>query len=190
MKKQKVATDEDFDHVPSSSVGKLEQVAPPTASTTAGAAPNLFYTSEFSTFDYGCWLERMGLTGESSIPEDSMDYIDLYLNHDPSLDLQTNCLMPFERDYILQLVAVILATLTKTRANMVTPTLRALVILSWQSLCRLGMKLPLLEKLVATSQKPTALFEAHCSVQEAVKLWEASSDDLRRLRTILASKVE
>lgn len=47
-----------------------------------------------------------------------------------------------------------------------------------------------LEKLVASSQKPTALFEAHCSVQEAVKLWEASSDDLRRLRTILASKVE
>lgn len=68
--------------------------------------------------------------------------------------------------------------------------LRALVNTSWQSLYRLGIKLPdVLEKLVAISQKPTALFEARCSVEEAVKLWEASSDDLRRLRIILAPKV-
>ena len=43
---------------------------------------------------------------------------------------------------------------------------------------------------MAISQKPTVLFETRCSVEEAVKLWEASSDDLRRLRIILASKVE
>ncbi|GMN46742.1 hypothetical protein TIFTF001_015932 [Ficus carica] len=54
----------------------------------------------------------------------------------------------------------------------------------------MGIKLPVPEKLLAISQKPTALFETRCSVEEAVELWEASSDDLRRLRVILGSKFE
>lgn len=176
---------------------QLEQIGSPNplplvvASTTPGVAPNLFITTEFSSADYNYWIQRMELFYETLIPDHiDRNYVDRYRSRDPSLDLQTHCLMPFERDYILQLVAIILGTLTKTRARMITPTLRALVDMSWKSLCRLGIKLPVLEKLVLTSQKPTALFEARCRVEEAMRLWQASSDDLGRLRETLVLKVE
>lgn len=98
--------------------------------------------------------------------------------------------MPFERAYVLQLVAIIVGSLTRTPARQVTPTLRALVNTSWQSMCRLGIRLPLLDKLVATSQKPTAWHEAIKGVEEAVRAWQASSAEVARMREILALKVE
>ncbi|POO02271.1 hypothetical protein TorRG33x02_020550 [Trema orientale] len=119
-----------------------------------------------------------------------LPFIELYREHDPTLSPKTECLTPFERSYVLQLVAIIVGTLTKTPKTLVTPTLRAVVDLSWESLCRLGMKLPVLEKLVATSEKPTALSEACESIQEAVKSWRAISDEVERMRTSLASKEE
>ncbi|EXC18942.1 hypothetical protein L484_002586 [Morus notabilis] len=55
--------------------------------------------------------------------------------------------------------------------------------------CRAAV-LPVLEKLVASSRKPTALTEARKSVEEAMQSWRASSNDLQCMRQILVSKVE
>ena len=88
---------------------QLEQIAPPqypitlppvASFRTPGASPNLI-TCDFSAVDYSDWLERMGLLGDSLVPSDIMIYVDLYHDHNPFLDLQSHCLMPFERDYIL-----------------------------------------------------------------------------------------
>ena len=166
----------------------LEEVAPQNKPLAVSSSTPNYIPSEFSMEEFRDWEERM--EWNFVVPYEIMPFVELYREHDPTLDLQTERLMPFERAYVLQLVAIIVGTLTQTLVRFVTPTLRTLVNLSWESLCRLGIKLPLLEKLVATSQKPTAWFEASKGVEEAVGAWRASSDDVMRLRQVLASKME
>ncbi|POO02193.1 hypothetical protein TorRG33x02_019770 [Trema orientale] len=133
-------------------------------------------------------LEQMGF--DFNLQKSMLPFVELYKKHDPTLLIQTEHLMPFVRSYVFELVAIIVSTLTKSSMIAVTPLRRTIVNYSWESLCRLGIKLPMLEKLVAASQKPVATFEARQSIQEAAKLWRAISDEVDSMRRILASKEE
>lgn len=115
------------------------------------------------------------------LPEILVPFAELYEKHDPVFLIQTESLMPYERYYVRQLVAIIVCTLTETHMDRVTPTSRAIVYMSWDSLSRLGIKLPVLDKLVAASQKPTAEFEARKATEEAVKSWPALSDESKEV---------
>ncbi|GMN24578.1 hypothetical protein TIFTF001_040584 [Ficus carica] len=151
------------------------------------ATPN-YIPDEFSMQEFSDWEERMDW--HCVVPDEMLPYIELYREQDPTLDLQTERLMPFERAYILQLVAIIVGAITRTPSRRVTPTLRNLVNLSWESMCRLGVRPPALEKLVAASQKPTPWFEASKGVEEAVRAWRVCSDDVRSMRQMLALRME
>ncbi|PON78062.1 hypothetical protein TorRG33x02_238990 [Trema orientale] len=127
---------------------------------------------------------------DCTLPKNMLPFVELYYQHDPTLLIQTGCLIQFEQSYVLQLVAIVVGTLTKTFNGAVTPVLHSIIDFSWESLCRLGIKLPVLEKLVATSKKPTLAFEARRGIQEAAKSWRAISDEVDHMKEILASKEE
>ncbi|POO02194.1 hypothetical protein TorRG33x02_019780 [Trema orientale] len=69
-------------------------------------------------------------------------------------------------------------------------TRRTIVNFCWESLCRLGIQLPVLEKLVASSQRPILVVEPLKGIQEAAKSWRALSDEVDTMRKVLASKEE
>ncbi|POO02197.1 hypothetical protein TorRG33x02_019810 [Trema orientale] len=133
-------------------------------------------------------LGRMGFYCD--LNKSMLPYVELYKKHDPTLMIQTERLMPFVRSYILQLVATIVGTLTRTSMGGVTPERRTIVKFCWESLCRLGIQLPVLEKLVASSQRPILVVEPLKGIQEAAKSWRALSDEVDTMRKVLASKEE
>ena len=59
-----------------------------------------------------------------------------------------------------------------------------------ETLYRFGIKLPVLEKLVATSHKPILVLEAYKGIQESAKSWRAISDEVANMRNIIAFKEE
>ncbi|POO02198.1 hypothetical protein TorRG33x02_019820 [Trema orientale] len=131
-------------------------------------------------------LERMGFYCE--LEESVLRLVKDYSYRDPTLTIQTENLMLFERSYVLQLVAMIFGTLTRTSRGAVTSERRTIVNVSWEILCRLGIKLPMLEKLVATSQEPILVDESFKDIKEVAKSWRAISDEVDGMRKILASK--
>ncbi|PON40175.1 hypothetical protein PanWU01x14_299420 [Parasponia andersonii] len=99
--------------------------------------------------EFDDWSEHMGFEFLFT-PENTKCFGELYAVHDPALLIHTNCLMPFERCYVIQLVAILVCALTKICIGSPTPTIRTIVDFSWRNLCRLGIKLPMLKNLVAT----------------------------------------
>ena len=98
-------------------------------------------------------------------PQSMLPFVELYKKHDPTLLIQTKDLMPFQRSFIFLSVAIIVRTLTRLSL----PTFPIMVDFSLETLCRFGIKLPVLEKLVATSHKPILVLEAYKGIQESAK---------------------